>query len=246
MELSNRVALVTGGKRIGAVVAVELARHGVDLALCYNRSRAEADQTAATIENLGRRVFVKQANLTKASEGGAFVNESAAALGRIDILINMASIYVSKPFGELTVEDYDENVAVDMRSVFICSRAAWPHMRRNGGGHIINFSDWLSRSGRPRYAGYLPYYVAKTGVIGLTEALALELAADNIRVNAIAPGPILAPPETTDEELASVEKATPLGSWGGEKAISDAVLALLSCDFMTGETIRVDGGRHVK
>ncbi len=246
MELSNRVALVTGGKRIGAVVAIELARHGVDLALCYNRSRAEADQTAATIRNLGRRVFVKQADLTKASEGEVFVNESAAALGRVDILINMASIYVSKPFRELTVEDYDENVAVDMRSVFVCSRAAWPHMRRNGGGHIINFSDWLSRSGRPRYPGYLPYYVAKTGVIGLTEALALELAADQIRVNAIAPGPILAPPETTDEELASVEKATPLGSWGGEKAISDAVLALLRCDFITGETIRVDGGRHVK
>jgi NAD(P)-dependent dehydrogenase (short-subunit alcohol dehydrogenase family) len=246
MELANRVALVTGGKRIGAVVAINLAQQGADIGLCYNRSRAEADQTAVTIKSLGRRVFVKQANLTKASECEAFVDESAAALGRVDVLINMASIYVSKPFSELTVEDYDENVAVDMRSAFICSRAAWPHMRRNGGGHIINFSDWLSRSGRPRYPGYLPYYVAKTGVIGLTEALALELASDKIRVNAIAPGPILAPPETTDEELASVEKATPLGSWGGEKAISDAVLALLSCDFITGETIRVDGGRHVK
>jgi len=246
MELSNRVALVTGGKRIGAVVAIDLARRGADIGLCYNRSRTEADQTAATVKASGRRVFVKQANLTKASECEAFVNESAAALGRVDVLINMASIYVSKPFSELTVEDYDENVAVDMRSAFICSRAAWPHMRRNGGGHIINFSDWLSRSGRPRYPGYLPYYVAKTGVIGLTEALALELASDKIRVNAIAPGPILAPPETTDEELASVEKATPLGSWGGEKAISDAVLALLSCDFITGETVRVDGGRHVK
>lgn len=246
MDLTNRVALVTGGKRIGAVVAIELARKGADIGLCYNRSRAEAEQTAATITGLGRRVFVKQANLTKAAECEAFVNESATALGRLDVLINMASIYVSKPFSELTVEEYDENVAVDMRSAFICSRAAWPHMRRNGEGHIINFSDWLSRSGRPRYTGYLPYYAAKTGVIGLTEALALELAPDKIRVNAIAPGPILAPPETTDEELASVEKATPLGSWGGEKAISDAVLALLSCDFITGETVRVDGGRHVR
>jgi NAD(P)-dependent dehydrogenase (short-subunit alcohol dehydrogenase family) len=133
-----------------------------------------------------------------------------------------------------------------MRAAFICSRAAVPHMRRNGGGAIINFSDWLSRSGRPRYTGYLPYYVAKTGVIGLTEALALELAPDKILVNAIAPGPILAPPETTDEELAAVEKSTPLGSWGGEMAIADAVLALLKCDFITGETIRVDGGRHVR
>jgi NAD(P)-dependent dehydrogenase (short-subunit alcohol dehydrogenase family) len=246
MELANRVALVTGGKRIGSVVAIELARKGADVALCYNRSLEEAERTAAAIRDLGRRAFVKQANLTNASECEAFVNESAAELGRVDVLINMASIYMSKPFSELTVEEYDTNVAVDMRSAFVCSRAAWPHMRRNGGGHIVNFSDWLSRSGRPRYPGYLPYYVAKTGVIGLTEALALELAPDKILVNAIAPGPILAPPETTDEELAAVEKSTPLGSWGGEKAISDAVLALLSCDFITGETVRVDGGRHVR
>lgn len=246
MDLSHRVALVTGGKRIGSVVAVELAKHGVDIGLCYNRSRDEAEKTAASITALGRRAFVMRANLTNAAECEAFVNESAAALGRLDILVNMASIYVSKPFSELTVEDYDKNIAVDMRSAFICSRAAWPHMRRAGGGNIINFSDWLSRSGRPRYTGYLPYYAAKTGVIGLTEALSLELAPDRIRVNAIAPGPILAPPDTSEEELASVERATPLGSWGGEMAIADAVLALLSCEFVTGETLRVDGGRHVR
>lgn len=246
MDLSNRVALVTGGKRIGAVVAIEMARQGADIGLCYNRSRAESEKTAATINGLGRRAFVKQADLTRAGDCEAFVNESVTELGRVDVLVNMASIYVSKPFNELTVEEYDESIAVDMRSAFICSRAVVPHMRRTGGGAIINFSDWLSRSGRPRYTGYLPYYVAKTGVIGLTEALALELAPDKIRVNAIAPGPILAPPETTDEELAAVEKATPLGSWGGEKAIADAVLALLKCDFVTGETLRVDGGRHVR
>jgi NAD(P)-dependent dehydrogenase (short-subunit alcohol dehydrogenase family) len=246
MELTNRVALVTGGKRIGAVVAIEMARQGADIGLCYNRSQAEADKTAATIKELGRKVFVRKADLTKAGDCEAFVNESAAALGRLDVLVNMASIYVGKPFTELTVEEYDENVAVDMRSAFICSRAAVPHMRKAGGGYIINFSDWLSKSGRPRYTGYLPYYVAKTGVIGLTEALALELAPDRIFVNAIAPGPILAPPETTDEEFANVEKSTPLGSWGGEKAISDAVLALLKLEFVTGETIRVDGGRHIR
>jgi NAD(P)-dependent dehydrogenase (short-subunit alcohol dehydrogenase family) len=246
MDLTNRVALVTGGKRIGAVVALELAKHGADIGLCYNRSRDEAENTAAAVTALGRRSFVARADLANAADCEAFVNESAAALGRLDILVNMASIYVSKPFSELTVEDYDKNIAVDMRSAFICSRAAWPHMRRAGGGNIINFSDWLSRSGRPRYTGYLPYYAAKTGVIGLTEALSLELAPDRIRVNAIAPGPILAPPDTSEEELASVERATPLGSWGGEMAIADAVLALLSCEFVTGETLRVDGGRHVR
>ena len=119
-------------------------------------------------------------------------------------------------------------------------------MRKQGGGRIINFSDWLSKSGRPRYRGFVPYYVAKAGVIGLTEAIALELASDNILVNAIAPGPILAPPETNDEEFSAVERATPLGRWGGETEIAKAVLALLEGDFITGETVRVDGGRHLK
>jgi NAD(P)-dependent dehydrogenase (short-subunit alcohol dehydrogenase family) len=246
MDLSNRVVLVTGGKRIGAVVAIELARRGADIGLSYNRSRAEAETTAERIRAHGRRVFLKQANLSQARDCEVFINESVAALGRLDVLINMASIYVNIPFDELTVEQYDDNVNVDMRAAFVCSRAAVRHLRKTGGGHIINFSDWLSRSGRPRYTGYLPYYVAKAGVIGLTEALALELAPDKILVNAIAPGPILAPPETTEEELGAVEKSTPLGGWGGEMAIAEAVLALLNCSFVTGETIRVDGGRHVR
>jgi len=246
MDLTNRVALITGGKRIGSVVALELARYGADVALCYNRSKTEADNTAEGVKALGRRVFMKQANLTRARECESFVNESAAALGRLDLVVNMASIYVSVPFDDLTVEQFDDSINVDLRAAFICSKAAAPHLRKAGGGNIINFSDWLSRSGRPRYTGYLPYYVAKTGVIALTEALALELAPDRIRVNAIAPGPILAPPDTSSEELGAVEKATPLGQWGGETAIAEAVMAILDCKFMTGETIRVDGGRHVR
>jgi NAD(P)-dependent dehydrogenase (short-subunit alcohol dehydrogenase family) len=119
-------------------------------------------------------------------------------------------------------------------------------MRRVRGGRIINFSDWVSRSGRPRYPGFLTYYVAKAGVIALTEGLALELAADQILVNAIAPGPIAAPDGTTAKVFAQVEKATPLGRWGGELEIAKTVLALVDSDFITGETIRVDGGRHLK
>ena len=119
-------------------------------------------------------------------------------------------------------------------------------MRRLRGGRIINFSDWVARSGRPRYPGYLTYYVAKAGVIGLTEALALELASDQILVNAIAPGPIVAPEGISDEEFSNVERATPLGRWGGELEIAKTVLSLVESDFITGETIRVDGGRHLK
>jgi len=137
-------------------------------------------------------------------------------------------------------------MAVDLRAAYLCSQAAVAHMRGGGGGRILNFSDWVARSGRPRYKGYLPYYVAKAGVIGLTEALALELASDQILVNAIAPGPILAPAGMSAGDVASVEDATPLGRWGGALEIAKVAVALVETDFITGETIRVDGGRHVR
>jgi NAD(P)-dependent dehydrogenase (short-subunit alcohol dehydrogenase family) len=119
-------------------------------------------------------------------------------------------------------------------------------MRRLGGGRIINISDWVAASGRPRYTDYLPYYVAKAGVISLSEALALEFAPDHILVNTIAPGPILPPSDMTAAGVAAAERATPLGRWGGAAEIATAVLAVIDSDFMTGETIRVDGGRHLQ
>ena len=246
MELAGRVALITGGRRIGAVVASELARAGADIALAYRRSRAEAEETADSLRSLGRRAFLVQADLSQPESCDRIIDETVNALGRLDVLVNMASLYVRKPLDELTVEDWDNQLAVDARAAWLCARAAVPHMRRARGGRIINFGDWVARSGRPRYTGYLPYYVAKAAVIALTEALALELAADQILVNAIAPGPIVAPEDTSDEELAGVERATPLGRWGGEVEVAKAVLALIDSDFITGETIRVDGGRHLK
>ena len=246
MRLQDTVALITGGRRIGLVVASELASRGVDVALSYGRSRQEAEEGASRVRAAGRRALAVQCDLSQPDAARALVSAVVEALGRIDILINMASVYAERSFDEITVTDWDAVLNVDLRGAFLCAQAAAPHMRRQGGGRIVNFSDWLARSGRPRYRGYLPYYVAKTGVIGLTEALALELAGDNILVNAIAPGPILAPPTTTDEDLRGVERATPLGRWGGEAEIAKAVLALLESDFVTGETLRVDGGRHVK
>jgi NAD(P)-dependent dehydrogenase (short-subunit alcohol dehydrogenase family) len=246
MDLAGKVALITGGKRIGLVVAEQLAQRGADVGLGYARSRPEAEEAAAKVRGAGRRAAVVQADLTKPDACEALVNAVVAELGRLDVLVNMASVYVKKPFSELRATDWDATVNVDLRAAFLCAHAAAPHMRRQGGGRIINFSDWLARSGRPRYKGFLPYYVAKGGVIALTEALAMELAEDNILVNAIAPGPILAPPDTTDDELKTVADATPLGRWGGELEIAKGVLALIESDFTTGETVRIDGGRHVK
>jgi NAD(P)-dependent dehydrogenase (short-subunit alcohol dehydrogenase family) len=238
--------LITGAKRIGAAVALVLARRGFDVALSYQRSRAEAEETAEAVRALGRRAVVLQADLSRGSECARVVDEAAAELGRLDVLINMASIYRSQPLAEIDDARWDEGINVDLKAAYLCARSAIPHMRAAGGGRIINFSDWVAASGRPRYTGYLPYFVAKRAIIGLTEALALELAADQILVNAIAPGPILAPENTSDDELKSVESATPLGRWGGESEIATAVVFLIESGFVTGETIRVDGGRHVR
>jgi NAD(P)-dependent dehydrogenase (short-subunit alcohol dehydrogenase family) len=246
VNLSEKVALITGGKRIGLVVASELASRGGDVAVSYSRSRTEAEDAASRVRAAGRRAEVFQADLSRPDECQRLVQSVVAGLGRIDVLINMASVYVRRPFDELQLADWSGVLDVDLRAAFLCAQAAAEHMRRAGGGRIVNFTDWTARSGRPRYRGYLPYYVAKSAVIALTEALALELAPDNILVNAIAPGPIVAPPGTTDEEYRAVEEATPLGRWGGESEIAKAVVALVESDFITGETIRVDGGRHVK
>jgi NAD(P)-dependent dehydrogenase (short-subunit alcohol dehydrogenase family) len=246
MDLKGKVALVTGARRIGSVVAGELAARGADVAISYGRSKSEAEQTAERVRAAGRRASLFQTDLSDASGCQKLVADAVATLGRLDVLVHMASVYMSRPFDEMRPDDFDRAIAVDLRAGFILAHAAAPHMRAQRGGRIILFSDWLARSGRPRYKGFLPYYVAKGGVISLVEALALELAADNILVNAVAPGPILAPPGTSTDQLQKVADATPLGRWGGEIEIARAVLAFVEQDFVTGETFRVDGGRHVK
>ncbi len=246
MQLRDKGVLITGGKRIGAAIAVDLARRGMNVALSYNRSKREADDAAAAVRAEGRQAVLIRADVSQGHECDRLVNEAAASLGRLDVLVNMASIYKSVPLAETTEAIWDATVDVDLRAAFLCSRAAIAHLRAAGGGRIVNFTDWVAASGRPRYKGFVPYYVAKRGVIGLTEALALELAADQILVNAIAPGPILAPPGTSAEELQAVEASTPVGRWGGEQEIVKAVAFLLESDFVTGDTIRVDGGRHVR
>jgi 3-oxoacyl-[acyl-carrier protein] reductase len=245
MDLKGKVVIVTGGKRIGRIVAQQVAAHGADLVLSYRGSRQEAEDTVRDVEARGRRAIAVAADVSKAADCAALVHAGREALGRIDVLVNMASVYGSTPFDDLTEAGWDRDLTINLKSAFLCAKAAIPLMRAAGGGRIVNFADWLARSGRPAYKGFVSYYVAKAGIIALTESLALELAADQILVNAIAPGPILAPPDMDPEEIAAVAKATPVGRWGGEIEIAKAVLALIETDFITGETIRVDGGRHL-
>jgi NAD(P)-dependent dehydrogenase (short-subunit alcohol dehydrogenase family) len=246
MDLAGKAVLITGGKRIGAAAAVAFAEGGADVGLIFNRSSHEAERTAADVRSAGRRAVTLQADLADAEACEPAVHRAAEALGRLDVLVNMASVYRAVGLDDTDVAIWDATLNVDLRAAFLCSRAAVPYMRRAGAGRIVNFTDWVAASGRPRYKKFLPYYVAKRGVIGLTEALALELAADGILVNAIAPGPIVAPPGTTEQEHKAVEAATPLGRWGGEHEIVTALMYLVAADFVTGETIRVDGGRHIK
>ena len=245
MTFAGRAALITGGKRIGAAIATELLQRGVSVALTYNHSKQEAD-AVVSLAVPPVRALALRADLSNPDDCRRVVDEAARAFEGLNILINMASVYRQVPLDQTDAAAWDSVLDVDLRSAFLCAQAAVPHMRRAGGGRIINFSDWVAASSRPRYRGFSAYYVAKAGVKALTETLALELAPDQILVNAIAPGPVLAPPGTTTEELAAVEASTPLGRWGGEAEIVKAVEFLIASDFVTGETIRVDGGRHVR
>jgi NAD(P)-dependent dehydrogenase (short-subunit alcohol dehydrogenase family) len=246
MNLPSRVVRLTGAKRIGAEIAAAVAAAGADVAIAYRSSAAEANAVADRVRQTGRRALVVRADVSDAKSCAAMVAEVDQTFGRLDVLVNMASLYEQIPFDELDAEKWTRQLGVDLNGTYFASLAAVPLLRRNGGGRIVNFADWVVASGRPRYPGFVAYYVAKAGVKALTEALALELATDQILVNAIAPGPILAPPGTSDEELEAVVKATPLGRWGGADEIVKAVLSLVASDFITGETIRVDGGRHLR
>jgi NAD(P)-dependent dehydrogenase (short-subunit alcohol dehydrogenase family) len=242
MDVNGKVALLTGGARIGQVVAHGLAARGCDLALVYRGSRQAAEASANIAISAGVRAITIRADVTDEDQIAAAVKETHRALEHIDILLNMASIYLSTP--DASEADWSHAIDANARSVFLFSTAVAPIMKQRGEARIINFADWLPVSGRPRYQGFVPYYSSKAAVIALTESLALELAPE-ILVNAIAPGPILEPPDLSPEESIEVIKATPLRRWGGAAEIAKAVLFLVESDFITGECIRVDGGRHL-
>ena len=244
MDPKGKIALITGGTRIGKTVAELLAKRGCDLVLSYRTSGSAAEETVERAQRLGVRAAAVQADLTSEADILRLIREVERLFNRLDVLVNMASVYRKVPFEKLDRRAWEENLASDLESAYqLCVQVA-PLMRRGGSGRIVNFSDWTAASGRPRYKQYLPYYVGKHGVLALTEVLALELA-PNILVNAIAPGPILAPPDLSPEAEDEVRKATPLGRWGGAEEIAKTVLFLIETDFVTGECIRVDGGRHL-
>ncbi|MBK8575368.1 MAG: SDR family oxidoreductase [Elusimicrobia bacterium] len=249
MGPSGKAVLITGGARIGQGVAEGLARAGCSVAVTFHSSRLAALETVRRVESLGARGVAIRADLGRPATLKSVIGKVVRTFGRLDILVNMASRYERIPLQGLAKTSGRENafkksIAIDLRAAYELSLLAAPHMKKAGGGRIINFVDWVVASGRPRYSGYIPYYTAKAGLKGLTEILALELA-PIVLVNAIAPGPILAPrglPASVNREVLA---NTPLGRWGGPEEIAKAVLFLVQSDFVTGETLRVDGGRHL-
>ena len=242
MDPKGKVAVITGAARIGQTVANVLAQRGCSLAIIYRGSLAPAEATVAAAKAAGVNAVAIKADARNADQIEAAVVETVRALGSLDILINMASTYIKTPNpGEA---DWTDAIDSNARSTFLFSTHAARIMKERGAGRIVNFTDWLPSSGRPRYKGYVPYYTSKAAVTAITESLALELAPE-VLVNAIAPGPILAPPDLTAEENQRVIEATPLRRWGGAEEIARAVLFLIETEFVSGECIRVDGGRHL-
>ncbi len=244
MNLKGKVALITGGARMGEAIATRLARHGCHIAVSYRASKRPAQRVVESVMPLHVQGATFQADLSREGDHARLIKAVVNTFGRLDLVINMASRYAKTPLAKLNAKEWGFQLDADLRSGYLLALAARSELAKHGSGRIVLISDWIAASGRPRYKDYLPYYVAKRGVIGLIEGLALELA-PKILVNAIAPGPTLPPPGMSKREIRETAKNTPLQRWGGADEIAKAVEFLGTSDYVTGETIRVDGGRHL-
>jgi NAD(P)-dependent dehydrogenase (short-subunit alcohol dehydrogenase family) len=236
-SLAGQVALVTGGaKRIGRSIALRLAAEGADLVIGYNTSRADAEATVKEIRTRGGKASAIQANVSKRDDVKKMFAATEREFRRLDILVNNAGRFFAAKFDELTDEQWDDVMDANLKSQFLCAQAAAPIMKRQGKGRIINIS---SLGGLLAWPSYTHYCVSKAGVIMLTRCLARALA-PGILVNSVAPGIIQFPGEPPDEEYI---RRVPLHRTGSGDDIADAVLYLATADFVTGQTIAVDGGR---
>jgi pteridine reductase len=237
-SLGGRVALVTGAaKRLGRAVALRLAEEGADIVIHYRSSAGEAQSAVAEIEKMGRRGAAIAADLTSVADIKRLFDEAAKQFGRLDILVNCAANFLPSSIISTTEEVWDASLDSNLKAPFFCAQAAAPLLRRSK-GCIINFADTGGLLGWP---GYMAHSVSKAGVVMLTRVLAKALAPE-VRVNAIAPGTITMPGDPPEWQ-ADFIKLAPLRRTGAPSEIADAVLFLVHSQFMTGQTIVLDGGR---
>jgi pteridine reductase len=237
MNLKGKVALVTGaGRRIGRAIALDLAAHGASIAVHYRTSHDEAD---AVVAEIGANAQAFRANLQSVTEIEQLIAKVLDAFGRIDILVNSASIFAPTPIAEITEHDWDANLDTNLKAPFFLSKFAGVAMRRQGAGKIINLGDW---AGIRPYKDYLPYSVSKSGLIGLTKALAKELAPE-VQVNCIALGMVMPPDDYTKEEVERLVSRTLTKRIGNVEDVARAVLFLCETDYATGTVLTLEGGR---
>ena len=243
MRLAGRVAVVTGGaRRLGRATALALAARGAHVAITYQTSATDARRVVKELEATGVKAAAIRADQSRLADVRRLMQRVVRDFGRLDVLVNNASIFERTPFSTLTERQWDRHLDVNLKGPFLCALLAGRLMQRRGQGKIINIADW---AGERPYAEYLPYCVSKAGVIALTKGLAKELA-PRIQVVAIAPGPMLPPPDMPAAERERAIKRVPLGRWGTPEDIANAVVfAVEGTDFMTGSTIFVDGGRMI-
>lgn len=243
MDLNGKVALVTGAaRRVGAEIAGALAARGATIAIHYRASSKEAEAMVAAIAGRGGRAGAFRADLEKVGEIERMVGAVIAAFGRLDVLVNSASVFQRKALEEVTERDWDVHLDTNLKAPFFASKFAGAAMRRQGAGKIVNIGDW---AGIRPYRDYLPYTVSKSGLIGLTRALAKALAPE-VQVNCIAIGPVLPPEDYSAEEVGRLVGATLTGRLGSPQDVARAVLFFCEgTDFATGATLLLDGGRLI-
>lgn len=244
MNLKGKTALVTGAaKRVGHEIALGLARRGASIVVHYNKSAADARGAVSEIRRFGVDAVAVKADQSNARQVKAAVAQALRRFGRIDVLVASAAVYKKTPFDTLTEADWDLHIDANLKGPFLFALEIGRHMKkRKLAGKIVLFADWAAI--RP-YADYLPYCVSKAGVICLTKSLAKALG-PKVQVNAIAPGPILLPPDMTDVEKRAVIDATVVKRVGSPQDIVNSVLFLIEgSDFITGHTLVVDGGRLI-
>src|SRR5690349_2216590 len=223
MELKGKVALVTGaGRRVGRTIALNFASRGAAIAVHYRNSRAEAEDLVTQIMKQGGRAQAFAADLERVAEIERMVTDVLSAMGRIDVLVNSASVFYRKPLEELTEHDWDVNLNTNLKAPFFLSKFAGAAMRRQGAGKIVNIGDW---AGIRPYNNYLPYTVSKSGLIGLTRALAKALAPE-VQVNCVAVGPVMPPEGSSEEEIARMLAGTLTGRLGSPEDVARGVMFL--------------------
>jgi pteridine reductase len=242
MDLRGRVALVTGaGRRLGRAIAVALGARGARVAVHYNATAAGAEETVAAIRAAGGEARAFGADLSDAHAAGALVHTVADAFGAFDVLVNSAGIMERHLVADVTPEIWDATFAINLRSQFFTSQAAAARMPERG-GVIVNMADL---AGLEAWTGYVPHSVSKAGVIALTRALAHALA-PRVRVNAVAPGAVLLPEHWDTAQADHLIATTPLKHLGSPDDVVRTVIFLIDSDYITGDTVIVDGGRHVR